>query len=58
MNLKRVFPLSSLVLGAFLCQIHVPTAMGQVRPRVSEAVDDARRITLSGNVAPVGAGGV
>src|SRR5260221_6987384 len=53
MNLKRVFPLSSLVLGAFLCQIHVPTAMGQVRPRVSEAVDEARRITLSGNVHPL-----
>jgi len=53
MNLKRVFPLSSLVLGAFLCQIHVPAAIGQVRPRVSEAVDDARRITLSGNVHPL-----
>jgi len=53
MNLLRVVDRSLLVLGVFLCQIHVQTAWGQVRPRVSEAVDDARRITLSGNVHPL-----
>ncbi|HEV3420818.1 MAG TPA: Ig-like domain repeat protein [Candidatus Acidoferrum sp.] len=42
-----------LVFGIFLCQIHVQTAMGQVRPRVLEAVDDTRRIALSGNVHPL-----
>src|SRR5882762_3245886 len=50
MNLHRVALRGSLVFGLFLCQIHVQTAMGQVRSRVVEAVDDARRTTLSGNV--------
>jgi hypothetical protein len=53
MNLKRVVLRGLLVFGIGLCQIHVQTATGQVRPRVMEAVDDARRITLSGNVHPL-----
>ena len=53
MNLHRVFLGGLLVSGAFLCQIHVPTAMGQVRPRGVKAVDDTRRITLNGNVHPL-----
>jgi hypothetical protein len=53
MNLHRVVLGGLLVSGVFLCQIHVPAAMGQVRPRVLEAVDDARRITLNGNVHPL-----
>ena len=53
MSLQRVVRPSSLLLGIFLCQIHFQTAMGQVRPRVGEAVDDARRTTLSGNVHPL-----
>jgi subtilase family serine protease len=53
MNHQRVVLRGLLVLGISLCQIHVQTAMGQVRPRVVEAVDDARRTTLSGNVHPL-----
>src|SRR5258708_2429069 len=53
MNLHRVVLRGSLVFGLFLCQIHVQTAMGEVRSRVVEAVDDARRTTLSGNVHPL-----
>jgi hypothetical protein len=53
MNLHRVVLSGLLVSGVFLCQIHAPAAMGQVRPRVSEVVDDARRITLNGNVHPL-----
>ena len=53
MNLHRVVLSGLLVSGVFLGQIHAPTAMGQVRPRVSEAVDDARRISLNGNVHPL-----
>src|SRR5580704_16842402 len=53
MNLQRVVLRGLLVFGIGLCQIHVQTATGQVRPRVMEAVDDARRITLSGNVHPL-----
>jgi hypothetical protein len=53
MSLQRVVLRSSLLFGIFVCQVHVQTAMGQVRPRVLEAVDDARRITLSGNVHPL-----
>jgi subtilase family serine protease len=53
MNLKRVVLRGLLVFGIGLCQIHGQTATGQVRPRVMEAVDDARRITLSGNVQPL-----
>ena len=53
MSLHRVVLGGLLVSSVFLCQIHVPAAMGQVRPRVSEAVDDARRITLNGNVHPL-----
>jgi subtilase family serine protease len=53
MNLLRVVLRNLLVSGVFLCQIHFQTAVGQVRPRVVEAVDDARRITLSGNVHPL-----
>jgi hypothetical protein len=50
MSLQRVVRPSSLLLGIFLCLIHFQTAVGQVRPRVVEAVNDARRTTLSGNV--------
>jgi hypothetical protein len=53
MNFLRAVLRSSLLFGIFLCQIHVQTAMGQVRPRVVDAVDDARRITLTGNVHPL-----
>src|SRR6266403_2926960 len=53
MNLHRVVLRGSLVFGLFLCQIHVQTAIGQVRSRVVEAVDDARRTMLSGNVHPL-----
>jgi hypothetical protein len=53
MNLYRVFLRVLLGLGVFLCQIQIQTAVGQVRPRVSEAVDDARRITLKGNMHPL-----
>jgi subtilase family serine protease len=53
MNLQWVVLRGLLVAGIFLCQIHVQTVMGQVRPRVAEAVDDARRTTLSGNVHPL-----
>ena len=53
MNLHRVVLRALLVSGVFLCQIYFQTAGGQVRPRVLEAVDDARRITLSGNVHPL-----
>ncbi len=53
MSLQRVVRPSSLLLGIFLCLIHFQTAVGQVRPRVVEAVDDARRTTLSGNVHPL-----
>src|SRR5258708_12474859 len=53
MNLHRVVLRGSLVFGLFLCQIYVQTAMGEVRSRVVEAVDDARRTTLSGNVHPL-----
>jgi hypothetical protein len=53
MSLQRVVRPSSLLLGIFLCQIYFQTAMGQVRPRVVEAVDDARRTSLSGNVHPL-----
>jgi hypothetical protein len=50
MSLRQLVRPSSLVLGIFLCLIHFQTATGQVRPRVVEAVDDARRTTLNGNV--------
>jgi hypothetical protein len=50
MNLHRVVLRGLLVFGIFLCQIQVHKAMGQVRPRVVEGVDDARRPTLCGNV--------
>lgn len=53
MSLHRVILRGLLVSGVFLCQIHMQTALGQVRPRVTEAVDDARRITLKGNVHPL-----
>src|SRR6202166_4214958 len=53
MSLQRVVRPSSLLLGIFLCQIYFQTAMGQVRPRVVEAADDAQRTTLSGNVHPL-----
>src|SRR5579859_2240323 len=53
MSLQQVVRPSSLLLGIFLCQIQFQTAMGQVRPRVVEAVDDARRTTLRGNVHPL-----
>src|SRR5258708_4007661 len=53
MSLQRVVRPSSVLLGIFLCQIYFQTAMGQVRPRVVEAVDDARRTSLSGNVHPL-----
>jgi len=53
MNLIRAVLRSSLLFGIILCQIHVQTAMGQARPRVVDAVDDARRITLTGNVHPL-----
>ena len=53
MNLQRVMFRSLLVTGVFLCQFHVRTALGQVPARVVETVDDARRITLSGNVHPL-----
>jgi hypothetical protein len=53
MNLYRVALGGLLVSGAFLCQIHVPAAMGQLRPRVLETVNDAQRITLNGNVHPL-----
>src|ERR1700739_247551 len=53
MNLLRAVLRSSLLFGIFLCQIPVQTAMGQARPRVVDAVDDARRITLTGNVHPL-----
>jgi hypothetical protein len=53
MNLLRAVLRPSLLFGIFLCQIHVQTAMGQARPRVVDAVDDARRITLTGNVHPL-----
>ena len=53
MNLHRAVLGGLLVSGVFLCQIHVPAAMGQVRPRVSEAVNEAQRITLNGNVYPL-----
>jgi hypothetical protein len=53
MNLQRVFLRGTLFCGFFFCLIYVPTANGQVRPRVVEAVDDARRVTLSGNVHPL-----
>jgi len=53
MKLHRVVFRGLLVFGALLSQIHVQTATGQVRPRVTEAVDDARRTTLRGNVHPL-----
>ena len=53
MNLHRVVLRGLLVSVVFLFQIHVQSAMGQVRPRVVEAVDDARRITLIGNAHPL-----
>jgi subtilase family serine protease len=53
MKLHRMVFRGLLVFGTFLSQIHVQTAMGQVHPRVTEAVDDARRTALSGNVHPL-----
>jgi hypothetical protein len=56
MNLYRVVVRALLVSGVSLCQFHIQTAAGQVRPRVSEVVDEARRITLNGNVHPLARG--
>ena len=53
MRLQRVVLRSSLLFGIFVCQIHLQMVMGQVRPRVVEAVDDARRTVLIGNVHPL-----
>jgi len=54
MNLLRVFLLrGSLFCGFFVCLLLVPLVDGQVRPRVVEAVDEARRVTLVGNVHPL-----
>jgi subtilase family serine protease len=53
MNVHGVIFRGLLLFGTLLCQIHAQTAMGQVRPRVTEAVDDARRTALSGNVHPL-----
>ena len=53
MNLQRVFLHGTLFCGLFLCLFHVPTVNGQARPRVAEAVDGARRVTLRGNVHPL-----
>ena len=44
-----MFLRGSIVCGV-LCSFFVLAADGQVRPRVLEAVDDARRVTLRGNV--------
>jgi hypothetical protein len=53
MNLQRVFLRGTLFCGLFLCLFHVPTVNGQARPRVVEAVDGTRRVTLRGNVHPL-----
>jgi Pro-kumamolisin, activation domain/Bacterial Ig-like domain (group 3) len=53
MTLLRAVLRPALLFGIFLCQIHVQPAMGQVGARVVDAVDDARRITLTGNVHPL-----
>jgi len=53
MNLQRVFLCGALSCGLFSCLFVVPAVYGQVRPRVVEAVDDARRVTISGNVHPL-----
>ncbi len=53
MNLPRVFLTGLVFFGLFVSQIQVPAAIAQVRPRVVDAVDDAKRMTLSGNVHPL-----
>src|SRR5713101_2223828 len=53
MNLPRVFLTGLVFFGLFVSQIQVPAAIAQVRPRVVDAVDNAKRITLSGNVHPL-----
>jgi len=53
MNLRRVFLRGTLLCGFFLYLFQIAAVNGQVRPRVVEAVDDARRVTLSGNVHPL-----
>src|SRR5271166_237888 len=57
MSLQRVVLRGSLLfvffLGLFLDPFHSHDTLAQVRPRVVEAVDNARRITLSGNVHPL-----
>lgn len=52
MNLHRVVLRCSLLSVSFFA-IFANFAQGQVRPRVTEAVDDARRVTLKGNVHPL-----
>jgi len=52
MNLHRVVLRCSL-LSFSLLTLLVFSASGQVRPRVTETVDDAQRVTLKGNVHPL-----
>ena len=53
MTIQRVSFRSALFFGIFLSLIGVPKVYGQAQPRVAEAVDDARHVTLSGNVHPL-----
>lgn len=45
--------LLALVVVSLFPLINVPVLCGQVQPRVLEAVDNFRRVTLSGNVHPM-----
>ncbi|HUL32648.1 MAG TPA: Ig-like domain repeat protein [Candidatus Eisenbacteria bacterium] len=53
MNLRRVVLRCSLLLGSSLFALLPNPANAQVRSRVVEAVNDAKRVTLPGNMIPL-----
>src|SRR5215469_18174508 len=53
MTIQRVSLRSALFFGICLSLIGVPKVYGQAQPHVMDVVDDARRVTSSGNVHPL-----
>jgi hypothetical protein len=53
MSLHRAVLRSLLFSGFFFCQWYALAVFAQVHPRLVEAVDNTRRISLSGNVYPL-----
>ena len=53
MSAKRGGVRKPLVVLTFLFFLNTSGVFGQVRPRMVQAVDNTRRITLTGNVHPL-----